>query len=45
MDHRTKNVLFFCTSCKKPCGEMKKHMNKGKTFTEAHKLAMRKVGK
>ena len=25
--------------------EMKKHMNKGKTFTEAHKLAMRKVGK
>ena len=21
------NVLFFCTSCKKPCGEMKKHVN------------------
>ena len=20
-------VLFFCTSCKKPCGEMKKHVN------------------
>tara|TARA_R110001599_G_scaffold299656_1_gene504687 strand:+ start:217 stop:366 length:150 start_codon:yes stop_codon:yes gene_type:complete len=25
--------------------EMKKHMNKGKTFTESHKLAMKKVGK
>jgi len=25
--------------------EMRKHMNKGKTFTQAHKLAMKKVGK
>ena len=24
--------------------EMKKHMIKGKTFTEAHKIAMKKVG-
>ena len=24
--------------------EMKKHMRKGKTFTEAHKIAMKKVG-
>ena len=24
---------------------MRKEMNKGKTFTEAHKLAMKKVGK
>ena len=28
------NVLFFCKSCKKPCGEMKKHVDEvhnGKT--------------
>jgi len=25
--------------------EMKKHMRKGKTFTEAHKIAMKKIGK
>ena len=25
--------------------EMKKHMKKGKTFTQAHKIAMKKVGK
>ncbi len=24
--------------------EMKKHMRKGKTFTQAHKLAIKKVG-
>ena len=30
---------------KKHMTEMKKHMNKGKTFTEAHKIAMKKVGK
>ena len=24
--------------------EMKKHMKKGKTFTQAHKIAMKKVG-
>ena len=29
----------------KHMSEKKKHMNEGKTFTEAHKLAMRKVGK
>mgnify|MGYP001211592482 CR=1 FL=1 len=25
--------------------EMKKHMKSGKTFTQSHKLAMKKVGK
>ena len=25
--------------------EMKKHMKKGKTFTQSHKIAMKKVGK
>tara|TARA_B100001094_G_scaffold279729_1_gene290061 strand:+ start:1052 stop:1198 length:147 start_codon:yes stop_codon:yes gene_type:complete len=29
----------------KHMAEMKKLMNKGKTFTEAHKMAMKKVGK
>ena len=29
----------------KHMAEMKKYMNKGKTFTEAHKMAMKKVGK
>ena len=29
----------------KHMSEMKKHMNQVKTFTEAHKLAMRKVEK
>mgnify|MGYP003110808328 FL=1 len=30
---------------KKHISEMKKDMKKGKSFTEAHKLAMKKVGK
>ena len=30
---------------KKHMTEMKKHMKKGKTFTKAHKIAMKKVGK
>ena len=33
--HHTKNHI----------SEMVKSMNKGKTFTESHKLAMKKVGK